>query len=70
MKDSVEMAFGNIQQNNRLEKEHKRLERNIYLGRLEEFPLNELNARWLRARAILVSSPIIHPRSYSFALGE
>ena len=52
------MMSGSKQENDRLEREQKRLEINTNIGRPEGFPLNELNTRWLRTWAILVTPPV------------
>ena len=48
---SVEMASGNLPGNDKLEREKKRLEINVNIGRPEEYLLNELNTRRLWTRA-------------------
>ena len=54
------MASGNMQENDRLEREYKILKINMNIGRPERFPKNELNTRRLRTRSMPVS-PLVVP---------
>ena len=57
------MASGNKQENDRLEREQKRLEINMNIDRLEGFPSNKSNARRLRTSSIQFSPPVAPLRS-------
>ena len=51
-----------------MERQQKRLELTLNIGRPKEFLLNELNTRKLRTRAIPVSPPVGPPRFSSVPL--
>ena len=65
---SVEMASGNMSESGRLEREQKRLEINVNIGRPEGLPTNGWNTRRLQTRAIPVTHWEVPPRSSSVAL--
>ena len=59
------MVSENMQENDKLEREHKRLETNMSIGKTEGIPANEIKTRRLRTRTIVVSPQVIPPISSS-----